>query len=449
MVTLMGGPGVAWRDELRLALDDAGLAEGSDSYVVLVAEHADMSVLTRLHDGDLVGRRPLVLASTVDPHPGCVWDLLEGGAADVLAWNGSRTCVEVVERFRRWQVIDEVVDRPEVSAQMIGSSGAVKGAARGLVEWALFGRGPLLLVGETGTGKEVASRVAHSVGCRGKARQLVVVDCTTIVPTLSGSELFGHERGAFTGADKPRAGAFATADGGTLFLDEIGDLPMLLQAELLRVIQEGTYKRVGGDVWHRTRFRLICATNKDLDRQQRKGRFRADLYHRIASSVVRLPPLSERTDDLEALFRHFLGSALDSQPCPDLSAPVLAMLHERPFPGNVRELRQLALRIASRHVSGIISPGDVPESDRPRLAREGGGGASDPTHGLAGAVHDCLAAGTGLRELTSLVGDLAVDMALAESGGSASSAARRLGVSDRAVQMRKRGGRVGAPSPRA
>ena len=261
------------------------------------------------------------------------------------------------------------------------------------------------------------------------------MDCTTIVPTLSGSELFGHEKGAFTGADRPRAGAFAAANGGTLFLDEIGELPLGLQAELLRVLQEHTYKRVGGDAWAHSEFRLVSATNRDLVADQAQGLFRSDLYHRIASGVVRLPPLRERTEDVEDLFAHFLREAMGT-PAVTVSKPVLSMLRGRAFPGNLRELRQLAQAVAARHPGvGPITPGDVPPTERPS-------GFAVPRVSahrlLAEAVRDCLRAGISLRDLKSTVGDLAVDIALADSGGNAHEAAALLGVTDRAVQLRKR-----------
>src|SRR5437763_9151048 len=133
------------------------------------------------------------------------------------------------------------------------------------MEAAFFTDAPVLSTGETGTGKELIARLVHSLDARSKKRDLVVVDCTTIVPTLSGSEFFGHERGAFTGAVSTREGAFALADGGTLFLDEVGELPLTLQPRLLRVLQEHTYKRVGGNLWQEAKFRLVCATNRNLE----------------------------------------------------------------------------------------------------------------------------------------------------------------------------------------
>src|SRR5262249_683962 len=149
-------------------------------------------------------------------------------------------------------------------------------------------------IGESGTGKELIARLIHDLDSRPGKPPLVVVDCTTIVPGLSGSEFFGHERGAFTGAINTRDGAFALANGGTLFLDEIGELPQPMQAELLRVIQERKYKRVGSNAWQHTDFRLVSATNMDLESGVAKGAFRGDLYYRIAGWVCRTPPLRER-----------------------------------------------------------------------------------------------------------------------------------------------------------
>ena len=133
-----------------------------------------------------------------------------------------------------------------------------------------------------------------------------MLDCSTLVPSLSGSEFFGHERGAFTGAVDARDGAFALAAGGTLFVDEIGELPPELQTQLLRAVQEHTYKRVGGNVWRQTDFRLVCATNRDLQADVAAGRFRQDLYYRIAGVCCHLPPLRDRLDDVPVLTEYFL-----------------------------------------------------------------------------------------------------------------------------------------------
>ena len=165
----------------------------------------------------------------------------------------------------------------------------------------------MLSLGETGTGKELAARLIHTLDRRPRKGDLVVLDCATVVPQLAGSEFFGHERGAFTDAVAGRDGCFALANGGTLFLDEIGELPLTLQAELLRAIQERTFKRVGSNVWRSSVFRLVCASNRELLAEVGQSAFRMDLYYRVASVTITLPPLRDRNRTSSRWFR-----ALDS-----------------------------------------------------------------------------------------------------------------------------------------
>jgi len=263
-----------------------------------------------------------------------------------------------------------------------------------------------------------------------------------------GSELFGHERGAFTGAVSVRTGACSGADQGSLFLDEVGELPLDLQPELLRVVQEGTYKRVGGDRWLRSKFRLICATNRDLPSEVAGGRFRTDLYHRIAASVVTMPPLRERIEDILSLFARFCREASGARSDLEVDTSVQDVLLRRSYPGNLRDLRQLAFRIAARHVGpGAITPGDLPREDRPTSVhivesspqRQDGndGGPARAGDPLAAAVAWAVDAGLGLREIKERAAEAAVDVAVERSGGNVHSAAAMLGLTDRAVQQRQ------------
>ena len=230
---------------------------------------------------------------------GSCWRLLQCGAADVLQLGDSPAAdAAIAARLDRWATISRLVGSPLVRDACIGQSPAWSRLLHQIVEVAYFSDSPVLITGESGTGKELVCRLVHALDQRPDKRDLVVLDCTTIAPELSGSEFFGHERGAFTGAVAARDGAFALADGGTLFLDEVGELPPPLQAELLRVIQEHTYKRVGSNTWQTTRFRLVCATNRDLLEEVARGRFRQDLYYRIAGWSRRLPPLRERPEDI-------------------------------------------------------------------------------------------------------------------------------------------------------
>jgi transcriptional regulator with GAF, ATPase, and Fis domain len=275
----------------------------------------------------------------------------------------------------------------------------------------------------------------HSLDRRPDKRELVVLDCTTIVPELSGSEFFGHERGAYTGADRARDGAFALADRGTLFLDEIGELPMKLQAQLLRVVQEQTFKRVGGNGWLPSRFRLVCATNRDLYAEVAAGRFRADLYYRLASIVCRLPPLHDRAEDVLPLFRRFWGDLHPSgDDVPVLTEPVRQLLVCRQYPGNVRELRQLTARMAYRHVgTGPITLGDVPEDERGAAPLS----TDWPDADFLNSVRRAMVRGIGLKEITRAASETAIRIAMTEERGNLHQAALKLGVTDRALQLRK------------
>ncbi len=200
---------------------------------------------------------------------------------------------------------------------------------------------PVIVEGETGTGKEVLAEAIHEEGPRADG-PFVVFDCTTCSSSLVESELFGHERGAFTGATQLRKGVFEQADGGTLFIDEIGDLDLALQPKLLRAIERSEVRRVGGDRWIEVNVRIVAATRRNLDREVEAGRFRDDLFHRIAVSRIELPPLRHRRGDIEFLVEHFwreLGGR-DA----DLTEELLRKWQDSPWPGNVRALRNAVAR---------------------------------------------------------------------------------------------------------
>lgn len=199
----------------------------------------------------------------------------------------------------------------------------------------------VLLLGETGTGKEVLARAIHHKSKRA-TRPFVVVDCGAVAPTLIESELFGHVRGSFTGAVADRRGAFLEADGGTIFLDEVGELPLDLQPKLLRVLEAGTVRRVGEDKPRRVDMRVIAATHRDLEAEVEAGRFRRDLYYRLAVVLITVPPLRDRLDDLPLLTKHFVQSMGRG----DFELPKTLMTRFAAYhwPGNVRELRNLVER---------------------------------------------------------------------------------------------------------
>jgi transcriptional regulator with GAF, ATPase, and Fis domain len=203
----------------------------------------------------------------------------------------------------------------------------------------------VLLVGETGTGKEVVARAIHA-GSRRASNPFVPVNCAALPDTLVESELFGHERGAFTGALARKPGKFELADRGTLFLDEIGDLPSEAQAKLLRVLQEREVQRVGGTRPVAVNVRLIAATNQDLAACMEHGRFRTDLYYRLSVFPIRLPPLRERRDDIPVLVRHFVRRFAERlhKPAPNVASGAMAQLIAYDWPGNVRELQNVVER---------------------------------------------------------------------------------------------------------
>jgi len=363
------------------------------------------------------------------------WRLLHAGASDVISWADRSDAAGVIaSRFERWDEVDRLVQSPMVTKNLVGQSLVWRSALRQIVEVARFSASTVLLGGESGTGKELVARLIHTLDSREDKRDLVILDCTTVVPELAGSEFFGHERGSFTSAVAARDGAFALADGGTLFLDEVGELPLRLQAELLRVVQEGTYKRVGSNAWQKTRFRLVCATHRDLLGEVEEGLFRRDFYYRIAAWTCRLPPLSERREDIPPLVRHFLAERYGEE-TPEVDPAVMDLLLSREYPGNVRDLRQLVSRIAHRHVgSGPMTIGDVPEEERPRGEEREQGYGGD---GLEGAARLALARGMGLKEIGNAATDAAVRIALEEEDGNLRRAAERLGVTGRALQMRR------------
>jgi len=211
----------------------------------------------------------------------------------------------------------------------------------------------VLLTGETGTGKELVARAGHNLSPR-KVKVLVKVNCAALPAGLIESELFGHEKGAFTGALSRKLGRFEVAHKGTIFLDEIGDLPLELQAKLLRVLQDGEFERVGGSETIRVDVRVIAATNRDLDKAIEEGTFRPDLYYRLSVFPIQIPPLRERREDIPDLVRHFvmkhglkLGRKVKTIPQSAMDA-----LSAYPWPGNVRELENVVERAM------ILSHGD-------------------------------------------------------------------------------------------
>lgn len=384
------------------------------------------------------GRRVLAVAA---PGSSCAgageWELLRQGAADVARWDEMPDPgASIGARLTRWAEIDDVLRSDLVSENLVGRAPAWLAFLELLAEAALFTEAPILITGETGTGKELAARFVNTIDRKRAGKELIVVDCTTIVPELAGSELFGHERGAFTGAVGARDGAFALAHGGTLFLDEVGELPLALQAQLLRAVQEKTYKRVGGNTWQTADFRLICATNRDLKAEVAQGRFRADLYYRIAGVTARAPALRERQEDVILLAEHFLRewAGEDAR----FSTAVREFLESRTYSGNVRDLRQLVHAISLRHQgNGPVTIGAIPVEERahapcPTTPTLTVGAGND----FEACIRRAMSQGMGLKEIGRIAEETAMAIALKETG-SVREAASRLAVTERAIQMRR------------
>jgi transcriptional regulator with GAF, ATPase, and Fis domain len=365
------------------------------------------------------------------------WRLVHAGAADIVTWDRSEvTSSTVAAHFERWEQVDEILNSPLVSSNLVGKSPAWIAALREVIEVARFSSVPVLLEGETGTGKELMASLVHALSPNVASvphGEFVVLDCAAVPATLSSSTFFGHAKGSFTGAASSRQGAFAVADGGTLFLDEVGELAPSLQAELMRAVQEGTYKPVGSDHYRSTNFRLVCATNRDLLEDGHLQTFRRDFYYRIAGATCRIPPLRDRVQDIAPLAEYFLKELIEDGDPPALEEPVRELLVTRPYPGNVRELKHLVARIARRHVGpGPITIGDVP-------AEEWQSGQLQAVHWqdvtFESSIRRALDQGASLREITNAAAETAINIATSEEG-TTQGASQRLGVTPRALQLR-------------
>jgi Nif-specific regulatory protein len=243
-------------------------------------------------------------------------------------------------------------------AGVIGDSEAMR-QVLALVARAQTTQATVLLTGETGTGKEVLARAIHAGGPRARGA-FVALNCAAFPESLLESELFGHARGAFTGADRAKDGLFVSADAGTLFLDEVGETPLTFQVKLLRALQEREVRPVGGNRTRRVDVRVIAATNRELKREVGRGAFRADLYYRLAVFPIRVPPLRERRGDVLLLARHFLAlhGEREGRPGCRLAADAASWLAAHPWPGNVRELENEMQRVLALSESGDEIPAE-------------------------------------------------------------------------------------------
>ena len=280
----------------------------------------------------------------------------------------------------------------------------------------------VLISGESGTGKEVAARLIHANSNRRKG-PYVAVNCAALSETLLESELFGHEKGAFTGAEKRREGRFLAADKGTIFLDEVGEIPLAMQVKLLRVIQERELQRVGGDQTIKVDVRILAATNRDLKREVEEGRFRQDLYYRLNVVSLQLPPLRDRSEDIPLLAMHFLKmfAERNAKAVKGFTPAAMDRLLKYSWPGNVRELENAVERAVVLLIGEYVSERELP----PSLTEENEAGKT-PKRDFGNMT---------LEEIERM----AVLDTLEQAGGNKSEAARRLGINRKTLLAKLEG----------
>ncbi len=374
--------------------------------------------------GEVVGA---ITADAIAPHAFDDIDSKWLEALGILAGAALHTTalIESLERVALHKgAVARELQRSASRTQIIGRSPA---ARKLLQEIDIVARSdlPVLVLGETGVGKELVAQQLHSESSR-RDEALIQVNCAALPESVAESELFGHAKGAFTGATHLRSGKFEIADGATLFLDEVGELPASVQPKLLRVLQQGEIQRIGEDRMHTVDVRIIAATNRDLKREVEEGRFRADLYHRLAVYPLRVPPLRERREDIPLLAAHFVDQTrcrLGLGPV-RLSPESRNLLTSAHWPGNVRELENVLSRAVLR--AGAGRRGREPivlDVDQHELSDGlGVADASLPsTSSMEGKPRS-------LRERSREFQRLAIEQALEESGGNWAAAARRLGM---------------------
>ena len=344
-----------------------------------------------------------------------------------------RAAAIVEKRALRRRVVELESRLGEKFGRLIGRSKPMEALFRQM-ELVAPTRSNVLIVGESGTGKELVANALHENSPRREARFLPI-NCAAIPAEILESELFGHERGAFTGATARKIGKFELADKGTLFLDEIGELPLDMQVKLLRVLEQREFMRVGGSETIKVDIRLVAATNADLEAAVDAGRFRSDLYYRIKVVTLRLPPLRERRDDIPRLVHHFLEglSRENGRPGMTVSAEAMRALVAAPWEGNVRELRNLIESLVVLTPQDEIRLEDLPPEYREPLAAGGG----EPERGEAASEPAPVPPPSGGGELTmDEIERRAILEALGRTGGNRTQAAEMLGIGLRTLQRK-------------
>ncbi|HEX8850760.1 MAG TPA: sigma-54 dependent transcriptional regulator [Gemmatimonadaceae bacterium] len=411
----------------------ASLARADASLVICDVRMPKLDGLTFLDRYRAAAGRALVIMMSAYGDDDAAIEAIRRGAYDYISkpFRADQLLLVVRKAIEREQLRHEVERLSEELTALRGADGVV-GHSEALLDVVATARkvarhpSTVLVTGESGTGKELIARLIHTSSPRAGAA-FVAVNCAAIPEALLESELFGHARGAFTGASQERAGLFEEADGGTIFLDEIGELPLALQVKLLRVLQEGEIRRVGENASRPVDVRVVAATSRDLEAEVAAGRFRSDLYYRVNVVRLHLPPLRERRDDVAELARHFLArhaQRLKVAP-PTLGAAALRALTEYGWPGNVRELENAIERSLVLADEGLIDVAHLPAAVR-REARPPNG--SSPNGTGAPADEDL-----SVKRRTERLERTLIAQALQRTGGNRTRAAQLLDLSHRAL----------------
>jgi len=367
------------------------------SNALKVIEKTEVSVIVAAmelepFDGmELLGRimhqspKTLVILTAGFPTTGQIIEATQRGAHDVLRKESLAFELRPIVESAL-QIQDDRRSAGQPDAEMPKHDGRVKmiGISRALQEvFKLVGRvarsdAPVLIAGESGTGKELVAKAVHEYSPR-RQKEMITINCGAIPENLLESELFGHEKGSFTGAIARRAGRFEQADGGTLFLDEIGDMPLAIQVKLLRVLQDGSFSRVGSNDTITTDVRIVAATHKNLLEEVADGRFREDLYYRLNVVEIKIPALRDRMEDIPILTEYFLQriTRKNGMARIRISAEAITTLQSHHWPGNVRELENTIARACALATSQILLPADIPLASSPRKSPAGFAAAID------------------------------------------------------------------------
>ena len=329
---------------------------------------------------ELLGRilqlRPqtLVVLTAGFPTTGQIIEATQRGAHDVLRKESLafelrpvvESALQTQDDRRSAAQPDSEVPKQDGRVKMIGVSRALQEVFK-LVGRVARSDAPVLIAGESGTGKELVAKAVHEYSPR-RQKEMITINCGAIPENLLESELFGHEKGSITGAIARRAGRFEQADGGTLFLDEIGDMPLSIQVKLLRVLQDGSFSRVGANETLTTDVRIVAATHKNLSDEVAAGRFREDLYYRLNVVEIRIPALRDRLEDIPLLAEYFLQriTRKNGMARIRISAEAVSTLQSHTWPGNVRELENTIARACALASSQILLPADIPLASAPR-----------------------------------------------------------------------------------